>query len=477
MSLLDLPNEILARVFSYISLRDTTTFLRVSKSFFNKINSLSLWERKYKDDFGDIERYLELLQKAGIQIQVNEIASFPSNSNSVDALYNLPSSSSSAHANTQLSSPVNGSPYSSSFIKYKNRHAIVSNSYNASSSNHANGNRMELAAEQLSYVKQKLLDFGSNFNIDSTQISSDSSATESQNSIIEYLKHLAINEFPWEPECFHLLGFICYILGKNEQTLEFLSIGLEICKIYNLGNSISTEHSNNALNINMDIDRSENKIESISKQFTSNLSINEINNTQSQYKISIFNDIIQLYNQVKSQLDSINGTESDFPLISENGNALHSSLIDLLKITFEKFDFDKDGILNLQQLGKLVAFVNTPNLANLGSKISLSQLKSINSSHINSDMLLSMISKYDPSMLTMKGQSNGSSASSSGSANSGKKNTQLKKSRKNHLSGAHNIDLSSVGISFNGLCLFYLDQSLQDPEETRNDIEKFKLLI
>ncbi|OLY83868.1 Long chain acyl-CoA synthetase 7, peroxisomal [Smittium mucronatum] len=381
---------------------------------------------KYINDFGDTNKYLELLHKANIFIKPDEISLFSKNSNispqaGNDFNSNFPESSSRAHSASNLGDSLK---YSPELASYKNRFLIVSNSYMKSADPNIQ-DRMTFATRQLSDIKQQLLDF---------------------------------DEFPWEPECFHLLGFICYLLGKNEPSLEFLSIGLGICDFYRH----STQDGELDIGDNMDISDLGTSVNSISSQLGSSLNLHGQRPPQTSYTSQISKELSELYNQVKTQHISIVGTEHDFPLLSEDGDSLHPSLITLLKITFDKFDSDKDGVLNLQQLGKFVGFMNTP----IPSRITINQLSLINLPKINRDILLSMIAKYDSEPVHSKLNSN-----SPGPSKSPKRSMTPKKKPYSTSSSTKNL-----GLSFKGLCLFYLDQSLQDPEETRKDIEKIKLL-
>ncbi|PVU98217.1 hypothetical protein BB559_001730 [Furculomyces boomerangus] len=400
----NLPEEIFHMVASHLTTSETLNLFLINHRFLNILNQNFLWKRKYINDFGDLELYIKLLNDAGIPIDEKEIDLFGQN--------HLPVSIGSE---TKL--------YCRELNRYKQRYTKVhlisptmldSKRNSKDLLNEEKTKRADSVAQTLTRVKEGLLDIE---NTLSQKNNKSENNVEHINDIIGFFGHLsttvllAMNEFPWEPECFHLLGFICYMLGSNEVALEFLKIGVAVCE--------HEEYSHRNDNNSMDIDE-------MSAQIEKKLHINE-NTADLGIILKKKNEIMALYQTVESHIKNMRGTNpsEDFPLVTKDHKQLDERFILLLKRIFGKFDLDNDNYLNLEELGYFVTYLNVDNMITCP----VSSMSTTSSIQNTFDSLITQLKSFE------------------------------------------------TKLSFAGLCRFYFDQSLEDPEETRNDINKLQLLL
>ncbi|ORX96117.1 hypothetical protein K493DRAFT_259972 [Basidiobolus meristosporus CBS 931.73] len=105
---------------------------------------------------------------------------------------------------------------------------------------------------------------------------------------------------PGNAGCYHLLGFICYLLNSLHQALTLLQIGKSIDESYE--------------------------------------------------------PIDELEQEIHGLLDEIEGDEGEQPLLE--GNELSEALKSVLEALFSRFDVDQDGALNMTELNEFVFQTN-----------------------------------------------------------------------------------------------------------------------
>ncbi|PVU95928.1 hypothetical protein BB561_001496 [Smittium simulii] len=452
MDLQVLGDEIWLKIAYYLPLKDFINFSLINKYTFNVY--------KNPKEFGDTRLYQHWLNEAGIAVDYGEIAPTAENQNKLLQITDLEiESSSKAPNNFAYINSEKSFFYNSDMIAYRDRFFIVnsldSNFKSNLNSKYLNG---KVAANILFLIKEALKEV-SEGNSDFTQMrycsifSNNGDLLELFTNMIKVIL-LIMNEFPWSPECFHLLGFICYFIGKDKISRNFLNLSLSICN-----STISYGRSNQ-----MDTDENEiNGKNILVDQFKSSLSLNESPNSNALI-LQVKDEVLSILEKVELNLAATMGSESnDFQLLDEESNNLHKIALDKLRKLFDFFDEDKNQLLSLTELGNLVNFTNTDLSISNQKAFTIKYFKSLNLPSPNPALLKQVINKYEP--LSQHLQSSINYSKPQNQKNFKVKQNNVSKTKQNYV------------FSFDSLVSFYLDQTLQDPSETRKDLKKIDFFL
>ncbi|PVV04758.1 hypothetical protein BB560_000732, partial [Smittium megazygosporum] len=468
MGLLDLNLEVLVRIYQDLPLKDLFEFAVVSKKSFEICKSHMLWERKYLEEFGNSPLYLDWVQALGISLKPEDFDLNLENQLSLNKILNEQCSVCEQHFFEFYKRKLSLPPlYSNLMLKrFIDRYFLVNGlSNNTCPSFKFKQERGVVSSRVLSLIKNQIRQIMSTSTLGGNSMSplvnvagSDPIEKYSLLSLFtEAIKTIFIiqNEFPWSPDCFHLLGFISFILGKDKIAKNFVNLGIYVCESLE---PTATPTNNISPNVDLTGYHNSQQLEQnqLISKFDSSLNIKEGGpSTNAHNFINIKDDLINLLKRIEENLLAIDGKSNNFSLLNENENDLHPQAIEIFKKLFMFFDHDKDKKLNINELGNLVAFMNSDISFPSDQSFNMKLFLSLNLPKPNRELLEQVIKSYEPLYLKSQRNKYGNS-----------KNYKIKQQ------GFQNLELS-----FDGLRAFYLDQTLHDPLETRNDLKKISSFL